>query len=432
MSYTAPTRYTRPTFCNLELSDDVNTPSSRTSYSSEHLVLEDRRWERRYPAVPLLRLTRRVGDVERGGAAAGAGGGADAACGQEQGGLLRCEPRRQARPDQALPGAGEARWPAGDPWHLRHRRGGGAVRRAVARGAGGGGEGCSGADERGGAAGAGGGADAARGRQQDGLLRCAPRQARPAQALPGAGEARWQQGEPGPLRHRRRDGAVRRAHAGGAGGGAKGCSRAGAADERGGAAAGAGGRADAARGREQDGLLRREPPAWQVHDQALSRAGEARWQGCEPGLLRHRRGGGAVRRAVAGGAGGGGGGGEAGCSGAAADERGGTAAGAGGGADAARGRQQDGLLQREPHQSWQAQALYGAGVARWQDGAPRQLRHRRGGGAVRRAGARGAGGGGADGSSTGGNATVANGRGSGAAGCALRPAQGGGGGGGGG
>eukprot|EP00964_Phaeocystis_antarctica_P068476 scaffold41471_cov85-Phaeocystis_antarctica.AAC.2 len=44
----------------------------------------------------------------------------------------------------------------------------------------------------------------------------------------------------------------------------------------------------------------------------------------------------------------------AGCSGATADERGGTAAGAGGGADAARGREQDGLLRREPPQSRQA------------------------------------------------------------------------------
>ena len=51
-----------------------------------------------------------------------------------------------------------------------------------------------------------------------------------------------------------------------------------------------------------------------------------------------------MRRANAGGEGGGG----AGCSGAAADERGGAAAGAGGGADADRGRQQDGLLRREP------------------------------------------------------------------------------------
>eukprot|EP00964_Phaeocystis_antarctica_P024002 scaffold13433_cov67-Phaeocystis_antarctica.AAC.1 len=109
-----------------------------------------------------------------------------------------------------------------------------------------------------------------------------------------------------------------------------------------------------------------------------------RWQAGAPGQLRHRRGGGAVRHAVAGGGGAGGGGAE-GCSGgaacAAADERGGAAAGAGGEADAARGRQQDGLLRRAPQQPRQAQALPGEGVARWQGRAPGQLRHRRGGGA---------------------------------------------------
>ena len=52
------------------------------------------------------------------------------------------DPARQA---QALPGAGEPRWQDGEPGHLRHRRGGGAVRRAVAGGAGGGEAGCSGA-----------------------------------------------------------------------------------------------------------------------------------------------------------------------------------------------------------------------------------------------------------------------------------------------
>eukprot|EP00964_Phaeocystis_antarctica_P000432 scaffold232_cov67-Phaeocystis_antarctica.AAC.2 len=107
--------------------------------------------------------------------------------------------------------------------HLCHRRGGGAVRRAVAGGAGGGAEGCSGAtpDKRGGAAaGAGRGADAGRGREHDGLLRRAPQQS--SQALPGAGEARWQDGEPGLLRHRRGGGAVRRAVAGGAGEGKEG------------------------------------------------------------------------------------------------------------------------------------------------------------------------------------------------------------------
>jgi hypothetical protein len=92
-------------------------------------------------------------------------------------------------------------------------------------------------------------------------------------------------------------------------------------------------------------------------------AGVARWQASVPGLLRQSRRGGVVCRAYAGGAGGGG---EAGCSGAAADEPGGAAAGAGGGADAARGRKQDGLLRREPRQARPAQALPGAGVARWQ------------------------------------------------------------------
>eukprot|EP00964_Phaeocystis_antarctica_P037308 scaffold21307_cov66-Phaeocystis_antarctica.AAC.4 len=233
-------------------------------------------------------------------------------------------------------------------------------------------------------AGAGGGADAARGRQQDGLLRRVPHQARPAQALPGTVEVRWQEGEPGLLRHGRGGGTVRRAIAEGAGGGGAGCSGIGegssgaAADERGGAAAGAGGGADAARGQEQDGLLLRE------------RA---------PGRLRYSRGGGAVHRALAGGAGGGG---EGSSGGGAADERGGAAAGAGGGTGTARGRQQDGLLRRVPLQSRPAQAPPGAGVAPWQGRAPGPLRHRRGGGALRRAVAGGAGGGAAGGGERGG------------------------------
>ena len=86
-----------------------------------------------------------------------------------------------------------------------------------------------------------------------------------------------------------------------------------------------------------------------------------------------------MRRTVAGGAGGG----EEACSGGAADERGGAAAGAGGGADAAQGRQRVGLLRRVP-QTRQAKALQGGGEARWQAGAPGQLRHRQGGGAVHR------------------------------------------------
>eukprot|EP00964_Phaeocystis_antarctica_P148474 scaffold115337_cov40-Phaeocystis_antarctica.AAC.1 len=80
--------------------------------------------------------------------------------------------------------------------------------------------------------------------------------------------------------------------------------------------------------------------------------------------------------------------------GAAPDERGGAAAGAGGGADADRGREQDGLLRRDPRPTRQAQALPGPGDARRQEGEPGLLRHRREGGAVRRAIARGAGGGG--------------------------------------
>eukprot|EP00964_Phaeocystis_antarctica_P016491 scaffold9110_cov52-Phaeocystis_antarctica.AAC.2 len=120
----------------------------------------------------------RGSDVERGGAAAGASGGADAALGRQQVGLLRRVPPHH-RQGQALPGTGEQRRPQGHaPGLLRHRRGGGAVRRANAGGAGGGREGCScggAADERGGAAaGAGGGADAACGRYQDGLLRRVP------------------------------------------------------------------------------------------------------------------------------------------------------------------------------------------------------------------------------------------------------------------
>eukprot|EP00964_Phaeocystis_antarctica_P064308 scaffold38671_cov57-Phaeocystis_antarctica.AAC.6 len=169
-------------------------------------------------------------------------------------------------------------------------------------------------DERGGAAaGAGGGSEAGRGQEQDGLLRRVPRlsESRPTQALPGAGVSRpgRQESESGQLRHRRGGGVVHRAVAGGAGGSTKGCSVACAADERGGAATGAGGGADAAaRGRDSDWLLWSAPrPSRQA--QALPGAGEARRQGCVPGLLRHRRGGGAVLRAIAGGAGGGGKGG---------------------------------------------------------------------------------------------------------------------------
>eukprot|EP00964_Phaeocystis_antarctica_P071184 scaffold43389_cov68-Phaeocystis_antarctica.AAC.1 len=147
----------------------------------------------------------------------------------------------------------------------------------------------------------------------------------PQAPLSGAGDARWQGHEPGHLRHRRRRGV----------------------------AAGAGGEADAAGGREQDGLLRRAPQQAR-QAQALPGAGVVRWQERAPGLLRHRQGGRAVRRTVAGGASGSGG---AACSGAAADERGGAAAGTGGGADAARGRDQDGLLLREPRHSRPAQAL---------------------------------------------------------------------------
>eukprot|EP00964_Phaeocystis_antarctica_P144925 scaffold110825_cov48-Phaeocystis_antarctica.AAC.1 len=136
-------------------------------------------------------------------------------------------------------------------------------------------------------------ANAARGRQQHGLLRRRP-PARPAQALPGAGETRWQDSEPGLLRHRRGGGVVRCAIAGGAGGsGGAGCSGAAcaAANGRGGAAAGAGGGADAGGDRGPDGLLWREPPARQV--QALP-GSSASWQQTRaPGLFRHRRGGGA-------------------------------------------------------------------------------------------------------------------------------------------
>ena len=72
----------------------------------------------------------------------------------------------------------------------------------------------------------------------------------------------------------------------------------------------------------------------------------------------------------------------------AAGAGGGAAAGAGGGADAARGRQHVGLLRRAPppkKPTLQAtvQALPGAAVARWPEGQPGLLRHRRGGGAVR-------------------------------------------------
>eukprot|EP00964_Phaeocystis_antarctica_P045021 scaffold25901_cov60-Phaeocystis_antarctica.AAC.2 len=248
--------------------------------------------------------------------------------------------------------------------------------------------------QRGAAAGAGREADAIGGRQQDGLLWSEPPQSRQAQALSGEGVAWWQGRAPGPLRHRRGGGAVRRTIAGGAGGsGEAGCSGS-AADERGGAAAGAGGGADAAPVREHDGLLRRGPRQQARQAQALSDNVEARWQDCAPGHVRHRRGGGAERRAIAGGASGSGG---AGCSGGAADERGGAAAGAGGGADAARGREQGGLLWRAPHKSRPAQALSGAGEAGRQADAPGHVRHRRGGGAVHRALAGGTGGGGAGG-----------------------------------
>eukprot|EP00964_Phaeocystis_antarctica_P077330 scaffold47972_cov55-Phaeocystis_antarctica.AAC.3 len=298
-------------------------------------------------------------------------GGAEADRGREHDGLLWCMPR-QSRQDQTLSGAGETRWQASDPGPLRHRRGGGVVRRAVAGGAGdSGGADCSGggaaADERGGAAaGAGGGANADLGREQVGLLW-------------SAGVVRRQACEPGHVRHRRGGRAEHRAVAGGAGGGgAAGCSNS-VAHERGSAAAGAGGGADVARGREQDGLLWRRSPG--QHAQALPGAGAARWHGSEPGLLRHRRGGGTVHCAIAGGAGGS----ATGCSGGAADEQGGATAGAGREAHTARGREQDGLLRSAPHQARPAQALSGAGEARWQGSAPGQLRHRRGGGIVRRA-----------------------------------------------
>eukprot|EP00964_Phaeocystis_antarctica_P142976 scaffold108406_cov57-Phaeocystis_antarctica.AAC.2 len=255
---------------------------------------------------------------------------------QAEGLTLLVADNKTARPGQALPGGFEPRWQDGVPGQLRHCRGGGAARRTVAGGAGSsGGAGCSGgaADERGGAAAStGGGAPAACCREHDGLLRRrSPRQQ--VQALRGAGEARWHAREPGHVRHRPGGGAARRAIAGGAGGGAK-ASGAYAADERGGAAAGAGGEADTARGREQDGLLRRQPRKTQPV-QALPGINEPRWQELLPGRLRNCRGGGAMRRAIAGGADGSGG---AGCSGGAADERGGAAAGAGGGADAAGGR----------------------------------------------------------------------------------------------
>ena len=68
-----------------------------------------------------------------------------------------------------------------------------------------------------------GAADAAQGRQQDGPIRRVPQPPRPAQALPGTGVARWQEGEPGHLRHRRGSGAVHRTDAGGAGGGGAAC-----------------------------------------------------------------------------------------------------------------------------------------------------------------------------------------------------------------
>eukprot|EP00964_Phaeocystis_antarctica_P067746 scaffold41013_cov60-Phaeocystis_antarctica.AAC.3 len=213
-----------------------------------------------------------------GGATAGAGGGSDAARGRGKVGLLWRAPH-QARPDQALPGAGDARWEVSGPGHVCHRRGGGAVRHAIAGGTGGGSKACSGAEgcslpdsfvlraiargagssggavcsgggkggggatvERGGAAaGAGGGSDTARG--QDRLLRGEPRQSRQAQALPGARVSRWQVSLPGHLRHRRGGRSVRRAYPGGT-------DRGGAAA---GAAAGAGGGTGTARGTARQG-----------------------------------------------------------------------------------------------------------------------------------------------------------------------------------
>ena len=91
-----------------------------------------------------------------------------------------------------------------------------------------------------------------------GLLRGTPQQARPTEALSGAGEARAKAAAPGHLRYRRGGGAVRRALAGGASGG-QGYSAT-ATDARGGAAAGAGGGADADRGQEHGGLPRRNLP----------------------------------------------------------------------------------------------------------------------------------------------------------------------------
>ena len=55
-----------------------------------------------------------------------AGGGADAAQGRKQGGLLRLV-LQQARRAQVLPGAGVARWLGCVPELLRHRRGGAAL-----------------------------------------------------------------------------------------------------------------------------------------------------------------------------------------------------------------------------------------------------------------------------------------------------------------
>eukprot|EP00964_Phaeocystis_antarctica_P131160 scaffold95011_cov63-Phaeocystis_antarctica.AAC.3 len=246
------------------------------------------------------RPQRAATDDERGIAAAGAGRGAGLVRGRQQDRLLWRVPQPVPQV-QALRGAGEVRWQASAPGQLRHRRGGGTVHRAIAGGAvRGGAEGSSvtaAADERGGAAaGAGGGAGATRFREQDGLLWCVPQSARQAQALRGAGVARWQGYPSGALCHRRGGGAVRRAIAGGAVRGGKGCSGA-AADERGGAAAGAGGGADPSQGHERDGFSRRASRQAR-QDQALPGAGDARRQGREPGPLCHRRGGGAVRGAA--------------------------------------------------------------------------------------------------------------------------------------
>ena len=144
---------------------------------------------------------------ERGGAAARGGGGPHAALGQEPGGLLRRAPQPVMQV-QVLRGQGEPRRQVHLPRPLRHRRGGGAVHRALTGRAGGGGEGSLGAralpHRRGGAAaGARGGVGAARGRQQGGLLRRVPQPEAQDQGLRGAGEPRGQGRVPRQLRHAR-------------------------------------------------------------------------------------------------------------------------------------------------------------------------------------------------------------------------------------